>query len=550
MSQTNNLFEKNMAVLKTADPNLFDYISCTATDTSCYGQSIYAKNGELIPAFADGKAMYSLYNPQRECENFFPTCQPDEIMRFVTVLGLGNGKAIELELQKKQSRILAIENNAASIKQLFSDFDFTNLLKNENFCLCTQQNLCERLCSFYLPQLHGNFLQLQNRVWVQHNQAITEKINEKIKTALKKISADFSVQAHFGKIWQRNIFENLELLSQTKNCATFNFSGKKYASIIAAGPSLDKSIKNLYSNRSENFIIATDTASLILLRHKIVPDVVLTIDGQNISYRHFFEKCPADATIFINDLCALPAVAKKSIQNKDKVIFTQNSHPFLQIINEYFEQKNLPYLNFVQTNSGTVTNAAVDFALQCGFEKIILYGADFAYSLGKPYARASYLDDTFYNNSTRITNGETAFTALMFRTELTEKSKNVFTSDVLQSYEDSLTNYLENLKNPVTVYKAKEEKIEVVFDNSDRIRQNGRQIKCKKKFENVQMAFDFADFKVWFSTRLKNADIFNDAALQRALLPFAAWCQHKKLYKSGQDSFLVVLELAKKQLLK
>lgn len=549
MSQNNDFFEKNMTALKLVDPNLFNSIN-SETNLSCYDRSICAKTGELVPSFSDGKAMYSVYNPQREAENFFPPHQPNETMRFVTVLGLGNGKAIELELQKKQSRILAIETNAASIKQLFFDFDFSNLLQNENFCLCTAQTVCEKLCSFYLPQLHGNFLQLQNRVWVQHNQQVTEKINADIKSALKKISADYSVQAHFGKIWQRNIFENLQILSETKNYAAFDLKNKKYASIIAAGPSLDKSIKNLCKNRGENFIIATDTASLILLRHKITPDVVLTIDGQNISYRHFVEKCQENSTVFINDLCALPAVAKKCVQDKNQVVFTQNSHPFLQIVNEYFEQKKLPLLNFVQTNSGTVTNAAVDFALQCGFEKIILYGADFAYSMGKPYAKASYLDDTFYNNSTRLNNGETAFTALMFRTELTEKAQNVFTNDVLQSYEDSLKNYLENLDFSVKVYKAKEEKIEIFFDNSAKFLQTRRQINCKKTFETVQLDFNFADFKVWFSARLKNADILHDAALQRALLPFAAWCQHKNLYKSGQDSFLVVLELAKKQLLK
>ena len=95
-----------------------------------------------------------------------------------------------------------------------------------------------------------------------------------------------------------------------------------------------------------------------------------------------------------------------------------------------------------------------------------------------------------------------------------------------------------------------EEEIEIFFDNSAKFLQTRRQINCKKTFETVQLDFNFADFKVWFSARLKNADILHDAALQRALLPFAAWCQHKNLYKSGQDSFLVVLELAKKQLLK
>ena len=351
MNQTNDFFNKNMEALRFFSPNLFNLINCVSkneenatdatddarneSDANCYGETIFAKNGEKIPAFLNKKAMYSLYNPQKEAENFFPSFSEKENCRFVTVLGLGNGKAIEMELQKGKSRILAIEKNANSVKKLFCDFDFCNIFKNGNFRLCTNENLQETLCNFYLPQLHGNFLQLQNRVWVQHNLEITEKINENIKAALKKISADFSVQAHFAKIWKRNILENLEILSVSKNCATFDFSKKKYASIIAAGPSLDKSIKNLYQNRSENCIIATDTAFPILVKQKIIPDFVITIDGQNISYRHFFEK--TNSTIFIIDLCAMPSVAQNCLKNKNSVIFTQNSHPFLQLVNEYFE---------------------------------------------------------------------------------------------------------------------------------------------------------------------------------------------------------------------
>ena len=129
-----------------------------------------------------------------------------------------------------------------------------------------------------------------------------------------------------------------------------------------------------------------------------------------------------------------------------------------------------------------------------------------------------------------------------------EKRKNVFTSEVLESYENSLINYLENLEIFVKIYKAKNENIELFFDNSKKALKKIQRINYKKAFENIQLNFNFADFKVWLFNRLQNADIFSDLALQKAFLPFSAWCQHKNLYKSGQDSFLVVLELAKNQI--
>ena len=51
----------------------------------------------------------------------------------------------------------------------------------------------------YIPALHGNLNILVHRVWAQENSAKVKSINEKIQKALKKISADYSVQSHFGK---------------------------------------------------------------------------------------------------------------------------------------------------------------------------------------------------------------------------------------------------------------------------------------------------------------------------------------------------------------
>ena len=53
--------------------------------------------------------------------------------------------------------------------------------------------------------------------WIQENKEDILQIKTDLSLALKKISADFSVQSHFGKIWQHNIFTNLKLFSQNKN---------------------------------------------------------------------------------------------------------------------------------------------------------------------------------------------------------------------------------------------------------------------------------------------------------------------------------------------
>ena len=58
------------------------------------------------------------------------------------------------------------------------------------------------------------------------------QIKTDLSLALKKISADFSVQSHFGKIWQRNIINNLKQISHI----TCSFAGHLKIPLISYHP--------------------------------------------------------------------------------------------------------------------------------------------------------------------------------------------------------------------------------------------------------------------------------------------------------------------------
>ena len=67
-----------------------------------------------------------------------------------------------------------------------------------------------------------------------------------VEKAIKTVKADFAVQSHFGKIWNKNIFENLKIASEQKNTSqtieNLKKNNKKTAAIIAAGPTLDTTV--------------------------------------------------------------------------------------------------------------------------------------------------------------------------------------------------------------------------------------------------------------------------------------------------------------------
>ena len=64
--------------------------------------------------------------------------------------------------------------------------------------------------------------------------------------------------------------------------------------------------------------------------------------------------------------------------------------------------KNFRQFPHIDTSGGNVTHAALSLAESLGAKHISLYGADFSYPYGKPYARGSYVFPYFQKSSCRI----------------------------------------------------------------------------------------------------------------------------------------------------
>nr|MCR5606756.1 DUF115 domain-containing protein [Treponema sp.] len=327
------------------------------------------------------------------------------------------------------------------------------------------------LLNSYIPSLYGDISILSQRAWAQAFPASEAKIKAVIDSTLKNISADYSVQAHFGLLWQRNILQNLLFASKHELSASWNINtNKKIAAIIAAGPSLDKSIKILKENRNDYFIIATDTAFTVLTVNNIDCDAVVSIDGQSVSCRHFMH-FPKKAPLCIFDLSASSIAVKQAYKNKADIIFTTNANPLSIFANSYSNYEKL------ESGAGTVTIAAIDFARKAGFNKIQVFAADFAYSRGKAYAKGTYLDSIYNNNSYRLNTSETQFDALMYRTDLIclSQSENIFTTKILQGYKQTLDIYLQNNR---LIVKGD------IIENENTV----------NKFDKKYFSFPFTDF--------------------------------------------------------
>ena len=419
-------------------------------NNSIYVKIEEAKNGTKIPVFASGRTMESRYNPERDAENL---CNNTKDGNFFVILGVGSGLFLKMLSEKyPEAVILAVEISS-------NDFDFLNQLESikelrtkKNIIFCTAQDITQVLMNKYLPAKYGNLQIIEQRGWVNEIPEEAKIIKDSISKTLGIISADYSVQAHFGKIWVHNILENSKLIPDTDSFEEKlkkieqSVKKNKTAVIIAAGPTLDSYISELQAKqqKDEIYLIATDTAWQSLIKRGIKADAVVSIDGQSVSYNHFlfnhYDKNQDNTPLFFFDLCSNSSAVRNIIKKGFPLIFFCSGHP-LSLALKNFSGDAIPAFF---SGAGTVTITAADIAYKAGFQKIKIYGADFSYSAGKAYTKGTYLDALYYSDAVKTSAAEKLWCRLLYRTELSDCHNGHFSSPVLEAYRQSMEAYFLN----------------------------------------------------------------------------------------------------------
>ena len=479
-----------------------------------------AKNGTLIPVFTSGKTMESRYNPERDAETLCHSIEDG--FNFFLVLGTGSGLFIKkLSERFPFARIISLELYQDDIDFLRQSEILKELEKNPNILFSSLASLENDLSQNYIPAKFGDLKIIEQRAWINENKDYIGQINLILQRTIGIISADFSVQSHFGKIWTTNILNNSLLAENIYNNSKSDFplsnifskeTLQKTAVIVAAGPTLDKTI-SILKDSSKYFIISTDTAGSSLLKNNITPDVIVSIDGQNVSYNHFMKN---SSTVYAFDLCSNFSAAKHIAENNNRLFFFCSGHPLAKAINTSFDN-TFPTLF---SGAGTVTITATDLAVKAGFKEILVLGADFSYSNGKAYAAGTYLDSLYNIKSSKIETCEKSFSRLMFRTEL-QKTGQVSTTPILEAYKASFEKYISQKNISFTkdndIYKL------LVPDNKP-------ELTSFNFSTNISMA---AFFKKLKASTPEEAEIL--------LLPYVAWLKNNKIYKNYSYSELLKL---------
>lgn len=432
-----DIFDRNLLSLSLHNEELA--IALTRTELGQDLKIKSSKTGIPVPVILFNEreySLHSLFDPEKEAERYSSSVKGGG---YIVVFGFGAGYHVKALLQREDvNGILIIDRGMSMLKSVLGSIDLSDVLSDPRVSLLVDKSIAyiqEYLPANYLPAVTGDFNTLSLRSRVETDKNYFNAVFDSIKFVLDTLSDDYTVQTWFGKRWFINTIANLEPAER----AVTILSPKRNICVAAAGPSLEKQLEDIVRRQSNSFLISTDTALACLLKNDIKPDLVISIDCQQITYHHFMAGYPRDIPLVL-DLASPPQLSRLS----DKTIFFTSGHPFSKYINRNW--RNFP---FVDTSGGNVTHAAVSLADSLGAHNIYIYGADFSYPEGKSYARGTYIYPYFTSRSVRTESLETDFYNFLYRKDNITMMKTDYgfryhTRPML-SYKERLENFAERI---------------------------------------------------------------------------------------------------------
>jgi len=158
---------------------------------------------------------------------------------------------------------------------------------------------------------------------------------------------------------------------------------KRAVIVVAAGPSLDKNVKELQRAKNRACIIAVDTALKTLLRAGIVPDLAVLIDpakDPSLFEREELLAIPLCVSTYANSVIMKRHVGRKFFATRDT--------EFTEELARRYDKKM-----YTMHSGGSVANNAFSVGRIMGFKTIILVGQDLAYPNGRVHSVEAYKNE-------------------------------------------------------------------------------------------------------------------------------------------------------------
>lgn len=356
-------------------------------------------NKKILLIEKNGTEWYlqSRYNAEKACDDWisqFENKLVDDTI--ILVYGLGDGSYVEKLLKlNDECKIIIYEPCADVFWHVFGRKNIAELLENERV-FCAVEGICEGLYDAALETFveYANYQLVFNANLPNYPQIFPEKYKWALDRQLyeiKRVILNRNTEIYYSKEMIHNIMElSRDIIEQYSVVQLTDIIGKKEfedmsAILVAAGPSLDKNIEKLKQIKDSVFIMAVDTALNTVLKHDIIPDMTISVDGHK------------PLVLFEDERVKNIPISLSAVSNA-KIVEQSNAMRFYELEKgEYLstiynklgkEIKGLP-------TGGSVANNACSLLVLMGFKTIIFMGLDLAYPEGVKHTKEAYHELAF-----------------------------------------------------------------------------------------------------------------------------------------------------------
>lgn len=380
-----SFFEQNLAIIETRNPEL---AALMRTDIDCSHIEVFPSHQPDLPTarvtLPSGEQVL-LHNIEDPVGSAVRSAEKQEMKaeNASILLGFGLGylaKELAKKVERKHAMIIC-EADPAMLKTALAQLDLTAVLESDYIRILVGGEI--DLAS-WIHMLSVKFMTAKVDV-VSYGPSVClcpetyERLTQIAQKESMAIALNRNTTLKAGKQMMENVLLNLPEVVRSAGVKSLEnlFAGRP-AIIVSAGPSLEKNVHLLKELEGRAVIIAVDTALRLLLPLGIKPDIVTTIDFNQVNFQKF-SNVPIDPDI---SLVYHPGGYHESIQAFHGPKFTSS-----QVCNR------IPawLMQYVEDKGGlspgtTVAHLSFFLARHMGCDPIVFIGQDLAFPKNQVHA--------------------------------------------------------------------------------------------------------------------------------------------------------------------
>lgn len=309
----------------------------------------------------------------------------------IFIMGVGNWFYLEeLVAQTKNRVLLFVYEPSVKIFLYFLEHaDITGWMEKQTlvFWVGGLEGMdLEHMKPLLESLLNYEVLNLSRRLIVPNYEVLfpkeTLEFIRECRDIAKSELAQRNTKARFSSVLAKNLLSNIRYLP--KGYTTIQLAGLIPEDVpgilVAAGPSLNKNIRELKKARGRAFIIAVDTAIKPLLKAGILPDMFAMVDGKKP-----LDLVTADGADQIPLISSIVGASEVFSYHKGmKFFFTEGYQLENEILFHYKMQESMVPCG------GSVATLAFGFLYRIGVRTVILVGQDLALTGGRSHADGTF----------------------------------------------------------------------------------------------------------------------------------------------------------------